>query len=119
MRDAIGGVQSVLVLGGGSDLATATVRRLVAERCRTVVLAARQPEMLESEMAALRSAGATSVEAVTFDADDVTSHEKVIDDVFARHGDIDMVLLAFGVLGDQDFFDHDPEAAPPWPPPTS
>jgi len=100
-----------LVLGGGSDIARATVRRLVADRCRTVVLAARQPERLEAELADLRTAGATTVEAVTFDADDVTSHQKVVDDVFTRYGDIDLVLLAFGVLGDQDCFDHDPAAA--------
>ncbi len=111
VRDAVGGVQSVLVLGGGSDLALATVRRLVADRCRTVVLAARRPEELDAEVDGLRAAGATTVEAVGFDADDATSHAKVVDDVFARHGDIDLVLLAFGVLGDQDRFDHDPAAA--------
>ena len=38
MRDALGGVQSVLVLGGGSEIALATVDRLVAGGCRTVVL---------------------------------------------------------------------------------
>lgn len=111
VRDAVGGVQSVLILGGGSEIALAVADRLVADRCRTVVLAARHPELLDKEASALRTAGATTVEAVAFDADDVTSHQKVIDDVFARHGDIDMVLLAFGVLGDQDRFDHDPIAA--------
>ncbi len=111
VRDAVGGVQSVLVLGGGSDLALATVRRMVADRCHTVVLAARHPDRLEGELAALRGAGAATAESVSFDADDVTSHQKVVDDVFARHGDIDLVLLAFGVLGDQDNFDHDPVAA--------
>ena len=55
MRDALGGVQSVLVLGGGSDIALATVRKLVADRCRTVVLAGRDPRPLES--AADRVAG--------------------------------------------------------------
>jgi decaprenylphospho-beta-D-erythro-pentofuranosid-2-ulose 2-reductase len=41
MRDALGGVQSALVLGGRSDIAVATMRKLVADRCRTVVLAGR------------------------------------------------------------------------------
>ena len=43
MRNALGGVQSVLVLGGGSEIAAATVRKLVADRCRSVVLAVREP----------------------------------------------------------------------------
>jgi decaprenylphospho-beta-D-erythro-pentofuranosid-2-ulose 2-reductase len=35
----------------------------------------------------------------------------VIDGVFAAHPDLDVVLLAFGVLGDQAEFDRDPGAA--------
>ncbi len=111
MQDAVGGVQSVLVLGGTSEIALATVRRMVADRCRTVVLASRDPDDLLSPAAELRSAGATTVETVAFDALDTASHAAVIGDAFARHGDIDVVLLAFGVLGDQAAFDADPEAA--------
>ena len=44
MKDALGSVQSVLVLGAGSDIAQATVRKLVAGRARTIVLAVRDPE---------------------------------------------------------------------------
>ena len=42
MRDALGAVQSVLVLGGNSEIAVATVRALIAGRCRTVVLGVRE-----------------------------------------------------------------------------
>jgi decaprenylphospho-beta-D-erythro-pentofuranosid-2-ulose 2-reductase len=111
VRDALGAVQSVLVLGGGSDIARATVRALVAERARTVVLAARDPAKLQEEVEALRAAGAQTVEAVAFDADDTASHEQVIGEVFDRHGDVDLVLVAFGVLGDQERLKHDPAAA--------
>ena len=78
MKDALGAVQSVLVLGGGSDIGLATVRALVAGRTRTVVLAARDPGKLEGEAQALRAAGAETVEAIAFDADDTASHERVI-----------------------------------------
>lgn len=111
MRDALGSVQSVLVLGGGSDIARATVRALVADRTRTVVLAARDPARLDGEVDALRAAGAETVEAVAFDADDVASHAGVLGDVFERHGDVDLVLVAFGVLGDQEALKRDPDAA--------
>lgn len=111
MRDALGAVQSVLVLGGTSEIALATVRALVAERCSRVVLAARAPEALDATLDDLRSSGATTVEAVPFDALDTTSHGDLVDSVFDAHGDIDLVLVAFGVLGDQATFDDDPEAA--------
>lgn len=101
MKDALGSVQSVLVLGGNSDIARATVRRLVADRTRTVVLAARRPEQTSDAIAELRALGATTVEAVAFDAEDTASHAAFVDDVFTRFGDIDLVLVAFGVLGDQ------------------
>ena len=39
MRDALGAMESVLVLGGGSDIALATVKELAKERTRTVILA--------------------------------------------------------------------------------
>jgi len=110
MRDALGGVQSVLVLGGGSEIALATVHRMVADRCRTVVLAARTPDNLVDDAERLRSAGATTVDLVGFDSRDLVSHERLINEIFDRHGDIDLVLFAFGVLGDQDAFDKDPAA---------
>ncbi len=111
MRDALGGVQSVLVLGGGSDIAACTVRKLVADRCRTVVLAGRHLSRMEAVADDLRASGASTVDVVYFDALDPASHEKLVGDVFERHGDIDVVLLAFGVLGDQQRFDDHPAEA--------
>lgn len=111
MRDALGNVQSILVLGGGSDIARATVERLVARRTRTVVLAAHHPDRLGDTVDALRGAGATTVEVVPFDAADTGAHPELVDDLFDRFGDFDVVLLAFGVLGDQAVAEHDVEAA--------
>jgi decaprenylphospho-beta-D-erythro-pentofuranosid-2-ulose 2-reductase len=110
MRDALGAVESVLVLGGTSEIALATTRKLVADRCRRVILAARDLEAAEPAAAGLRAEGAT-VETIAFDSLDTTSHTKVVDDAFDRFGDIDLVIVAFGVLGDQVDFDADPEAA--------
>lgn len=110
MQDALGSPQSALVLGGTSEIALATVRRLVDARCEKVVLAVRDPATAEAPAAELRARGA-EVEIVGFDALDTASHTKVIGDVFDGPTDIDLVLLAFGVLGDQATFDADPEAA--------
>ncbi len=111
MRDAVGAVQSVLVLGGGSEIAQAIVDRLVAGRCRTVVAAVRDPATVAPALARWRAAGATTVDAVPFDALDPSSHQGTIDEVFDRFGDIDLVIAAFGVLGEQAVFDDDPVAA--------
>jgi decaprenylphospho-beta-D-erythro-pentofuranosid-2-ulose 2-reductase len=109
MKDAFGLPQSLLVLGGTSEIALATARRLIARRTRTVWLAGRPSPALEEAAGQLRGLGA-DVHTVAFDALDPTSHEAVLGKIFAE-GDIDMVLLAFGLLGDQARDERDPEAA--------
>lgn len=111
MRDALGEVQSVLVLGGGSDIGRALVVRLASRRCHTVILAGRPEDDMEPVAEAARRAGATTVEMVHWEATDVASHEKVIGDVFDTHGDIDLVYAPAGILGSQAAFDEDPAFA--------
>ncbi|MFB8248168.1 decaprenylphospho-beta-D-erythro-pentofuranosid-2-ulose 2-reductase [Streptomyces sp. NPDC001046] len=109
MKDAFGLPQSLLVLGGTSEIALATARRLIARRTRQVWLAGRPSPALEEAAGQLRGLGA-DVRTVAFDALDPSSHEAVLEKVFAE-GDIDMVLLAFGLLGDQARDEREPEAA--------
>jgi decaprenylphospho-beta-D-erythro-pentofuranosid-2-ulose 2-reductase len=108
VRDALGEVQSVLVLGGGSDIGRALCTRLAAGRCRTVVLAGRPEDDMEPVAEAVRAAGAETVECVHWDATDVTRHAEVIGDVFDRFGDIDLVYVPAGILGSQAAFEADP-----------
>ncbi|MGP4010140.1 decaprenylphospho-beta-D-erythro-pentofuranosid-2-ulose 2-reductase [Streptomyces sp. 4N124] len=109
MKDAFGLPQSLLVLGGTSEIALATTRRMIARRTRTVWLAGRPTPALDGAAAELRALGA-EVHTVPFDALDPDSHETVLGKVFAE-GDIDMVLLAFGILGDQAHDEREPAAA--------
>ncbi|MGA5411457.1 decaprenylphospho-beta-D-erythro-pentofuranosid-2-ulose 2-reductase [Streptomyces lavendulocolor] len=114
MKDAFGAPQSLLVLGGTSEIGLATARRLVARRTRTVWLAGRPSPDLDAAAAALRGlrpeADAVTVRTVPFDALDPSAHEEALGKVFAE-GDVDMVLLAFGVLGDQGRDEAAPLAA--------
>ncbi|MEU3508666.1 decaprenylphospho-beta-D-erythro-pentofuranosid-2-ulose 2-reductase [Streptomyces longwoodensis] len=109
MKDAFGLPQSLLVLGGTSEIALATARRLIARRTRTVWLAGRPSPALDEAVQDLRAHGA-DVRTVAFDALDPDTHEEALDKVFAE-GDIDLVLLAFGILGDQAHDERDPSAA--------
>jgi NAD(P)-dependent dehydrogenase (short-subunit alcohol dehydrogenase family) len=90
---------TVLVLGGRSEIGLEVARRLAAGA--TVVLAARRSADLDDEERSLLDAGAAAVDRVEFDADDVARHREVLDAVVARHGRLDTVVVAFGVLGEQ------------------
>ncbi|MEV7088901.1 SDR family NAD(P)-dependent oxidoreductase [Streptomyces sp. NPDC093085] len=101
--------RSVLVLGGTSEIALATVRRLIVRRARTVWLAGRPSPALEAAAAGLRAQGA-EVRTVAFDALDPEAHPEALGKVFAE-GPVDLVVLAFGVPGDQARDEADPPAA--------
>lgn len=100
MIDSVGTPQSVLLLGGTSDIGLALVRELVARRPARVVLAARPSPRRDEAVAALSGAG-HEVAALDFDAEDVAAHPAVIEAAFAG-GDVDVAVVAFGVLGDQE-----------------
>lgn len=109
MRDAVGNINSVLVLGGGSEIATETVRLLMGRRLRRVLLGVRNPDRVADLVEEYRAAG-LEVSTIDFDGAEVSSHKAQIDAAFAD-GDIDLVISAFGVLGDQNELDDDPTAA--------
>jgi NAD(P)-dependent dehydrogenase (short-subunit alcohol dehydrogenase family) len=102
---------TVLVLGGRSEIGVAVAERLVRQGARTVVLAARRSAELDPEAARLTAAGATDVHRVEFDADDIAGQEKTLADITRRHGELDTVVTAFGILGDQATAERDPSHA--------
>ena len=82
MIDAVGNPQSLLLLGGTSDIALAIAEKYLAQRPLRVVLAARPSPRLDEAAQLLRSAGA-EVETIDFDAADTDSHPLVIDKAFS------------------------------------
>lgn len=102
MRDSLGDVQSVLVLGGASEIGLAIAAELSAPRRATVVLAGRHPAALASAAAGLESRTGR-VQTIAFDATLTETHDDVMAHaVAAAGGDIDVVVVAFGVLGEED-----------------
>jgi decaprenylphospho-beta-D-erythro-pentofuranosid-2-ulose 2-reductase len=102
VKDAVGRLDRVLVLGGDSDIGVAIAQRLVTERgARHVVLAGRDVDGIRSGRASALEAAGAQVDVVAFDARAFDTHEAFVADVAEQHGDLDVVVLAFGVLGDQ------------------
>ncbi len=110
MIDGFGRPQSALVLGGGSDLARATMSRLVRGGCRRVVLAGRPSTSLTEAAARLADDGAEVIQ-LEYDAADPEGHDRVVDQAGSAVGDLDLVMVAFGVLGERFDLDVDPTAA--------
>lgn len=109
MNNAFGQPQTIVVLGGTSDIGLAIVRRLLSPTTRSVVLACRDVERGEQAAASLRD-GTVDVAVVGFDGADTATHERVITEIAAAHGDLDVVVLAFGVLGDGEATGRDVDA---------
>lgn len=57
------------------------------------------------------AAGASAVDRVEFDADDVARHAEFLAGVVERFGPLDVVVTAFGILGDQARAELEPEHA--------
>jgi decaprenylphospho-beta-D-erythro-pentofuranosid-2-ulose 2-reductase len=121
VRNSLGAIQSLLVLGGSSDIGAAIAARLVPGGCRSIVLAGRRPEAMAPVAERLRAAGA-EVALAAWDATDIAGHADAVKAAWdslpalpggpgSGGGDIDCVLLAAGVLGDQQHLDDDPAAA--------
>ncbi|HEY1972708.1 MAG TPA: SDR family NAD(P)-dependent oxidoreductase [Pseudonocardia sp.] len=97
----------MLLLGGRSEIGLAVALRLVADGADRVLLAARRADQLDEQESLLRAAGASQVHRLEFDADDLAAHRSVLDKARAVLGSLDVVVLAFGVLGDQAVAERD------------
>ncbi|MHA6619277.1 decaprenylphospho-beta-D-erythro-pentofuranosid-2-ulose 2-reductase [Pseudonocardia sp. DLS-67] len=100
MIDAVGNPQSILLLGGTSEIGLAVVEAFANDRPLRVVLAARPTERLDAARSRLESRGC-AVEIVPFDAEAFDTHADVVRKAFTG-GDIDVALVAFGLLGDNE-----------------
>lgn len=111
MKDAIGNVQRIVVLGGTSDIALATLAQLTSQRHGVEVTLAARPGQRRSDAAvSLKSLG-MQVTEVDFEATDRSSYEQAIASAFEAPGDVDVVMVAFGLLGDQERAWQDVDAA--------
>lgn len=96
MIDSLGKPQSILLVGGTSEIGLAIVRQL-SGRLQRVVLAGRDRAALQ---AAATEFGAVA-EVVDLDLTEPSTYAAALEQAFAG-GDIDVVVLAAGMLGDNE-----------------
>ncbi|WP_149360332.1 decaprenylphospho-beta-D-erythro-pentofuranosid-2-ulose 2-reductase [Lolliginicoccus suaedae] len=100
MIDAVGNPNTILLLGGTSDIALAVADEYLVAGPLRVIVAARPSDRRDDAATRLRQAGAT-VTLVDFDALETSTHQKALDEAFAGH-DVDVAVVAFGLLGDAE-----------------
>lgn len=110
MRDALGRIESVLLVGGTSEIGLAIVRVLCRERgASRVMLAGRDREGLQRAADDLR--GRAAGLEVAIEVIDVTSgaaeHDAFVERVWRDFGDVDVAVFAVGALGDQATAERD------------
>jgi len=99
----------VLVLGATSAIAQAAAR-VWAKRGAELFLVARNGARLSAVAEDLTARGA-KVLTLAQDLDDASLHEGLIENALMALGEVDVVLLAQGVLGEPAETDRDPAAA--------
>ncbi len=100
--DAVGNPQTILLLGGTSEIGLAICERYLQNAHARIVLAAMPGDPgRDAAVAQMKAAGARSVEVIDFEATDPDTHPKMIDVAFAN-GDVDVAIVAFGILGDAE-----------------
>ena len=108
MENALGEPQTIVLLGGTSDIGRAIVAALISPATRTVVLGSRRPG--DTTIGELERPG-IAVDVVPFDAAHTAGHDAFVRGLAERYGDLDVVILAFGQLVEQGELDADPERA--------
>ena len=98
------------MLGATSSIAIATMRQLAARNTR-FMLVARNSHRLTAVAQDLLTRGASTVDTWAMDLDDTTAHKEMLAIAAERLGKIDMALIAYGVLGDQQAAEADFEIA--------
>lgn len=91
--------QTAVVVGGSSDIARALVARLARRRLRSVVLAGPDQTRLAAAGEALASEGVSAFHTLDYDVRDDTAHDALVAQAAAHLGQIDLVVIAAGILG--------------------
>jgi len=94
-------MSKILIIGATSAIAQATAR-IMAARGDALVMVGRSEEKLKAVADDLLVRGAERVDFTAMDANETAKHEPLIGTVYEMLGGLDTVLIAHGVLPDQE-----------------
>jgi decaprenylphospho-beta-D-erythro-pentofuranosid-2-ulose 2-reductase len=100
--NAVGNPQTILLLGGTSEIGLAICAEYLKKGAARIILATLPGDPLrDTAVAQMKASGAEQVDVIDFDALDTDSHPKVIEQAWDG-GDVDVAIVAFGILGDAE-----------------
>ncbi|MBG0792657.1 SDR family NAD(P)-dependent oxidoreductase [Methylocystis sp. H62] len=100
--------KGIIILGAASAIAEAAARIWAAQGAR-FVLVARDPRRLDVIASDLKTRGAVEVAAVALDCSKLNADVE-LDAMVKKLGGLDIMLLAYGTLGEQKRLEADPDA---------
>ena len=98
MLSKVGEIQSVLLLGGKSDLGLATLAKLPISKNARIILCGRDMNAFEIP----DTLSKFQVQKVEVDLADTAKAMLIIDEVF-EGGDVDLAIIAYATLGSEQF----------------
>ena len=102
MITAVGVPQTLLLLGGTSEIGLAICVEYLQQGPMRVVLACLPGDPgIEDARAQMTASGATAVDVVDFDATATDTNPDAVDSCFSG-GDVDVAIVAFGLLGENE-----------------
>jgi decaprenylphospho-beta-D-erythro-pentofuranosid-2-ulose 2-reductase len=99
----------ILIIGATSALAQETAKLFAGDGAE-LVLVARSPLKLNDVQNDLQVRGAKQIETIVADLSDLTRHQEIIEAAIKPFSGLDMVLIAYGTLGDQQTCEQSVEA---------
>lgn len=107
MNNGVGVPQSIVLFGGTSDIGLATLERLVRTGMSRLVLVSRDVEEANRRVQPLVG-GHPEIEVhhVAYDARDADGCIEAVNAAVRHAGDIDLAIVAQGVLAEDDFYSH-------------
>lgn len=100
----------ILILGATSALAQETAKNFAKDGA-SFVLVARSAYKLNAISGDLSVRGAKEVETIEADLTDIARHQEILDAALKPFAGLDMALVAYGTLGDQQLCERDVQAA--------
>ena len=101
---------NILMIGATSAIAKATARHYATHNKASFVLVARNPVALEDLKQDLLARGAGKISIVAVDLTHETAYQEWIDNAFNEFSRFDIVLMAHGILGNQQACEKDVNA---------